>query len=326
MDIRIRPFLLPTLALAFSQVVAAGTDYTGEQRGAAKRTLQADVWRGRKSEALERIGRDPTDAQAFEDLGRAELELGHAGAAQRAILSILEIAPRDPAMLARAGFLLLAVQAPARAADLFQRALNERADDPNLHRGLALAHWMNGRHALAAEALEAALGRDFNSRYGDIRRVFREELGYIYRSWIDVTPSGRSKVKDSATRRDVNLARTDALRVTACWNTDANDVDLHVTDPRGEECNYQHRETRSGLKLYSDQTQGLGPEVIRTEKTLSGRYRVGVKYYNAGAMGKASGVVVVLRSVGGEVKKPTVYPFTLEPNRNQVAQVVDIDF
>jgi hypothetical protein len=47
---------------------------------------------------------------------------------------------------------------------------------------------------------------------------------------------------------------------------DANDVDLHVIDPRGEECYYQHRSTASGLEQYEDITQGLCPEVVRTEK------------------------------------------------------------
>jgi uncharacterized protein YfaP (DUF2135 family) len=30
------------------------------------------------------------------------------------------------------------------------------------------------------------------------------------------------------------------LVVIVGWNTDRTDVDLHVTDPAGEECNYQH--------------------------------------------------------------------------------------
>jgi hypothetical protein len=111
-----------------------------------------------------------------------------------------------------------------------------------------------------------------------------------------------------------------------CWDTDANDVDLHVTDPNGETCYYSHASTRSGLRLYSDQTQGLGPEVIRSARTIPGRYRVGVRYYNQGAMGESRGVLVVLRQVNGKQLGPTVHPFTLRHKDNRVIHVTGIEF
>src|SRR5256885_4227430 len=47
---------------------------------------------------------------------------------------------------------------------------------------------------------------------------------------------------------------------------------LHVVDPAGEECFYNHKTTASGLELYEDITQGLGPEVVRAGALKNGTY------------------------------------------------------
>jgi hypothetical protein len=100
--------------------------------------------------------------------------------------------------------------------------------------------------------------------------------------------------------------------VTLGWETDANDVDLHVVDPAGEECFYSHKNNKSGLELYSDQTQGLGPEVIRCSKAQTGVYHVGVNYFAAGPMGVSRGVVVILQpDAEGLVERPQIVPFCL---------------
>src|SRR5204862_6482373 len=93
--------------------------------------------------------------------------------------------------------------------------------------------------------------------------------------------------------------------------TDANDVDLHVVDPSGEECFYQHKNNVSGLELYSDQTQGLGPEVIRTEKAQPGTYHIAVNYFASGPMGVSRGIEVVFKPTDGVEEAPQIIPFAL---------------
>jgi hypothetical protein len=110
----------------------------------------------------------------------------------------------------------------------------------------------------------------------------------------------------------VSLERRDALRVSIAWETDANDVDLHVVDPKGEECFYSHNKTATGLELYQDITQGLGPEVVRTARLVPGTYHVGVNYFAAGPMGVSRGIVVIVRDRGDD-REPDVeiFPFRL---------------
>ena len=51
---------------------------------------------------------------------------------------------------------------------------------------------------------------------------------------------------------------------------------------------------------YSDQTQGLGPEVVSMAARQPGLYRIGVKYFSSGAMGASRGTVLIRQMSGGK--------------------------
>ena len=173
----------------------------------------------------------------------------------------------------------------------------------------------------AARVLESATRQQFPGWYRDVQRVIREELGLVYRAWARKDESRRREIEDRARDHHVNLDRSDALRITLAWETDANDVDLHVVDPKGEEVYYSHKESRSGLQLYEDVTQGLGPEVVRTSKTIDGTYHVGVRYFAAGPMGISRGVVIVTR--GDDVE---IHPFRLAKGGEEIRYVAAVTF
>src|SRR5439155_25844106 len=151
----------------------------------------------------------------------------------------------------------------------------------NGFRHLARRVWGEGGFDEAAGVLEWATRQEFPQWYRDVQRVIREELGYVYRAWLAKEPSRQSEIERRARDFNVDLSRRDALRVTLAWETDANDVDLHVVDPRGEECYYGHKSTAAGLELYEDVTQGLGPEVVRSGTLETGTYHIGVNYLAA---------------------------------------------
>lgn len=277
---------------------------------------KSQQWDSLQGEAFAWLPFDPENPQVYEFLGNSATGLNDPELALRAFTSIAEIAPNRAALLARAGWLLLTAKKFEMAEQMFREALKNRQDDANIYRGLALSLWLKGNYEAAAKVLEDALAQKFHERYGDAKRVMREELGYILRAW------GATNILDGelgtvvigmAQRNGVDLRRTDALRATLCWETDANDVDLHVVDPNGEECFYSHAKNASGLELYSDQTQGLGPEVIRTAKALPGTYHVGVNYFSAGPMGVSRGVVVIMQPKEGVVTEPQIVPFCLVP-------------
>jgi len=197
---------------------------------------------------------------------------------------------------------------------MFREALKNRQDDCNIYRGLALSLWMDGKFEDSAKILDEAIKKGFDRRYGDTQRVLKEELGYVLRAWAAAGNLDAAEKFANKAGAMHEMKHFDALRVTMCWETDANDVDLHVVDPSGEECWYSHKQNNSGLELYSDQTQGLGPEVIRTSKAQDGTYSVAVNYFSAGPMGVSRGVVVMLvPNAEGIIKQPTIVPFCLIP-------------
>lgn len=264
---------------------------------------------------------DPENPQVYELLGLADQHLGNDGEAARAYASLIEIAPAKTELLQRAGLLLLGIGRARIAETPLRRALEARPDRVNGYRHLALMLWSEGRHEEAARVLESATKQAFPNWYLDVQRIVREELGYIYRGWLAKEPSRRAEIADRAREYAVDLERRDALRVTLAWETDANDVDLHVVDPAGEEAFYSHKRTASGLELYADVTQGLGPEVIRAEKLQRGTYHVGVRYFAAGPMGISRGVVIVMRGDAIEV-----HPFRLAKGGEEIRYVAAVDW
>jgi tetratricopeptide (TPR) repeat protein len=252
-------------------------------------------WSALRTLALAWQPYDPENPQVYEVLGLADEHLDNMAEAARANASIIEVAAAKPELLQRAGLLLLRDGRAALAEAPLRRALEIRPDRVNGYRHLAILLWREGRPEEAARVLESATRQQFPGWYGDAQRVVREELGYVYRAWLAKDPAKRGEIEDRAREHHVDLARRDALRVTLSWETDANDVDLHVIDPKGEECYYGHRATATGLSLYEDITQGLGPEVIRTDKLVQGRYDIGVRYFAAGPMGVSRGIVIVMR-------------------------------
>ena len=288
-------------------------------------------WDALQALTFEWLPFDPENPQVFEFLGKSATRLNDPKTALRAFTSIAEVAPNRAALLGRAGWLLLIADQHEMAIQLFREALKKRDDNPNLYRGLAMAYWLKGDFAAAADTLEGARERKFHQRYGDVKRVLNEELGYVYRAWLSAVRTQADdthpRVQERAKKSGVKLDRKDALRVTLGWETDANDVDLHVVDPAGEECFYSHKNTRSGLKLYSDQTQGLGPEVIRCDKVDKGIYHIGVNYYSAGPMGVSRGVIVVLRpNDDGTVERPTIVPFCLVEGGADMRHLTAVEF
>lgn len=285
----------------------------------------AEEWRTLRELAVQWQPYDPENPQVYEILGLAAEGLGHKREAERAYASLIEVAPAKPELLQRAGLLLLRVGGARLAETPLRRALELRPDRVNSHRHLALMLWLDGRPEEAARVLEAALGHTFPNWYGDVHRVVRDELGYVYRSWGSQSPERRADIEDRAREYGVDLSKRDGLRVTLAWETDANDVDLHVVDPDGEECFYGHSRNRDGLELYQDITQGFGPEVIRAAEATRGTYHVGVRYFAAGPMGVSRGVVVIMRGSEGREPSIEIVPFRLMEGGGPIRYVARVD-
>jgi hypothetical protein len=264
----------------------------------------------------------PGDVLALLALGESWEAAGEKAAAARAYGSLIDLFPSRVDLRRLAGERLerLGEAGLDLAIDTYRKAALDRPDHPSSHRLLAWALLRAGRTEEAFEALETGLNQTYpGGRFAGVGRVLREDLGLVAAAWLRAKPADSDEVIGRLQAVGARLEDEPSLRFVLSWETDANDVDLHVVDPDGEEVYYSHQDSRSGLELYEDVTQGLGPEVVRTPKTLAGTYHVGVRYFAAGPMGISRGVVIVTR--GDDVQ---IHPFRLAKGGEEIRYVAGV--
>ena len=106
-------------------------------------------------------------------------------------------------------------------------------------------------------------------------------------------------VTSELSRRHLTVATRASTRIVLYWETDANDVDLHVTDRHGDHAFYRNKELRSGGALYADVITGYGPECFTIEGApTAGPYHLAADYYARGPMGYGMGLLQVQRFDG----------------------------
>jgi hypothetical protein len=204
--------------------------------------------------------------------------------ALRALSSIVELKPQDDQALRLTGYVLLEWSLYGEAAELFGLVRRRRPFEPQnyLLEGLALA--LDGKTEEAALRFEIVLARDF-PRLGDYAKPVAQILyAQLLQTVVTTSPVGRSltlAVNRLDSLKPVSLPRG---RLVLFWNLDDTDVDLHVTEPSGEEVYYEHEDSRTGGKLFWDNTEGLGPELYEHPALHQAGFDVFVNYFGSSSV------------------------------------------
>jgi autotransporter-associated beta strand protein len=240
---------------------------------------------------------DATDAEA-----QRRLAAVGADDALRCLSSLVEERPGDTSLARDLAFTAIDWQRPGEAYHLLRRASNARTFEPVTFHAMAHCLEQMGRADLAIIYYELACGGQWDPRFGDmhniamldyarfLRRVVQENGGgkgdspIFAKTKIGTVPYAQSRL---AALDAMNLRDTADVAALVFWNTDGTDVDLHVIEPSGEECFYQHTQTASGGHISRDVTTGYGPELYLLPKAPSGRYEISAHYY-ATDMNRAS--------------------------------------
>ncbi len=206
--------------------------------------------------------------------------------ALRGLSSLVEDRPGDAALARDLAFSAIDCQRPGEAYHLLRRAGAARTFEPITFHAMAHCLEQMGRADLAIAYYELACGGQWDGRFGDIHNI--AQLDYL--RFLRRVADGREKatLAKYAKARMATLAAMqlrDSADVAALifWNTDGTDVDLHVVEPSGEECSYQHTQTISGGHISRDVTTGYGPELYLLPKAPGGIYRVAAHYFAADA-------------------------------------------
>jgi tetratricopeptide (TPR) repeat protein len=250
------------------------------------------------------IAEEPGDVLALLALGETWEAAGETAAAARAYGSLIDLFPSRADLRRLAGERLegLGDAGLDLAIDTYEKAVLDRPDHPTGHRLLAWALLRAGHFEEAFAALEHGLQQSYPAgRFAGVDHVLREELGLLAAAWLRAEPVRREEVLERLRTVEAELESEPSLRFVLTWETDANDVDLHVYDRQGGHAYYNEPELPSGGELNADVTTGYGPEsfVVRGPVGKSAApYRLGVHYYNRGPMGFGMGTVQILRHDG----------------------------
>jgi len=259
---------------------------------------------------------DAYNLVAVRSVGDVYAEMGDRERARRAYSAVVELLPND-----------------ARAQRALVGVLKQSGDLEAAYDRLA-----------AAAALAPTDARIAFERADTAQRLGRsDEAATLFRGVID-TPGVSSSLRYPAAQRLAQLlgaGRREALasgdaehaaellsqieslgiaggiendiKVFLSWDTDRTDVDLWVTNPRGEKVFYEKKQGSLGDALYDDVTTGYGPESYSARQAAPGSYLVQVNYYQTDrqAFAEARGEVVVILHEGTAQETRQVLPYRL---------------
>ena len=211
----------------------------------------------------------------------------------RILTNLAEVTLDDAATLRILGWRLREAGRLAQAKTILEKVLALREEDSQSLRDLALVLSEMAREAYGAGDMQGAarLAEEAAERYRTIaltpwaRRavsagLFAVEENNVLRAWVDGQewPEGQTPDIPLVSPALEGVLDCD-LRVTMAWDSDDTDIDIHVTEPSGEEAYYAHNRTASGGRVSEDITDGYGPELYETRRALPGDYVIRAHYY-----------------------------------------------
>ncbi|MBX7079226.1 MAG: AgmX/PglI C-terminal domain-containing protein [Nannocystaceae bacterium] len=313
--------LRPLGGLAPATPLTGGSPYVGRMSD-----IMTLIEGGRHAEALSAAQRwhheSPGDVVALVAMGEALERLGKLRTAARVYGSLIDLFPARADMRRYAGQRLDRVGDEGRrlAVDTYRQAVAQRPDHPNSHRLYAWALVRDHRLEEAFDAILVGIERRYPAgRFAGVDRVLREDAGLIAAALIDAEPSAAGTVLGRLMKAGGVLPSGPSTRFVMSWETDANDVDFHVTDGAGGHAFFGQPALATGGSLYADVTTGYGPECFTIEGTPNAfPYRFEANFFARGPMGYGMGTLQIVEHDGEGGFAFTDRPFILMKDRAAV--------
>lgn len=291
--------------------------------------VMALLERSQVAEALEVAsrwhGRSPQEPLAFIALGEALRHGGQATGAARAEGSLIDLYPDRIEVLRYAASRLLRVKergGVALALDALARARADRPDHPTSHRLHAYALLAEGRHAEAFAALRDGFERDYPAgRFLAVKDVLGSDLALVATAWRAARPADASAIDGAMKELKLDVDRQASRRFVLSWESDANDIDLHVFDDHGGHAWFSSPTLPRGGRLLADVTTGYGPEMFLAvgPHVSAERYRIAAHVYDHGPMGFGMGRVQIVDHDGKGAVSIEERPFVIMSKHGMVS-------
>ena len=270
--------------------------------------------------------------------------------AVRILSNLAELRIEDPALLRVLAWRLKEAKAYESAIVILRRVCKLRPEDAQSWRDLALVLDEAGRAAFADHPDDGAPSQsEMGSEAAEAPALLAEALS-LYRK-VALTPWARHPDSISliaveehnallawCTNHSSLVTRLSSLeplpeglsgtpdcdmRVVMAWDADETDVDLHVTEPSGEEAYYGHRRTRSGGDVSKDITDGYGPEEYLLRKAPAGAYKIRAHYF-ASHQQAVFGPATVTATIFTDWGRPNQAFQTLSIRLDKAREMIDL--
>jgi len=214
----------------------------------------------------------------FETLLRAYQAQSRSGSEiLRAASCEVELLPRDAQPRINLAEYFESHGMQAEALEQWREAIRFRPEDAAFHRQAVERAVKGGNFEFAQGLLIDILQRWPNA--GNVWGAGDKDLSAL----LEGNPKLSEGPQGVVLKKLIQDFKLKDLVVVMSWDTNATDVDLHVTEPSGEESDYTHKDTfGGGGSLDHDITTGYGPETYTLRRARPGTYKVEVLYYSGG--------------------------------------------
>ncbi len=176
----------------------------------------------------------------------------------------------------------------SNATRIFKKVMEWRKQEPQSFRDYALSLADEGKCQNALDTLYMILNKSYNTQLMQANNGIEETILMDINSIVTRQQLNTAQIKkDFLTPLDVDV------RVVLNWNMNDSDMDLWVTDPRGEKCYYSNKTTKIGGRISDDFTSGYGPEQFILHHAKKGKYKVQLHYYGDAIQKLAGGTTVM---------------------------------
>jgi hypothetical protein len=257
----------------------------------------------------------------FVDVSRFFLEKRNTAMALLVLSNVNEMNLESPELLRTVANELLDRGETALAVETFKEIVSIREEHPQSYRDLALAEYEAGNPQEAISLLYKIATGNWDERFTDIKSIALNEMNAIISA-----EQGQPDI--SFIDKRLIYAMPMDVRIVVGWSTDNSDVDLWITDPYKEQCDYRNNLTRIGGKMSKDVTQGFGPEEFCLKKAVKGDYKVQVNLYGNSTTSVAGPVAVkaeLFTAFGKPGQKRKTLNFRVTENK-EVVEIGSLSF
>jgi len=193
----------------------------------------------------------------------------------RVLSNISEMAIGNPNLLRVLGYRLSELLLLKKAVIIFEKVLEMKPEEPQSYRDLALVLAQMKKYGPAVDLLIEIINREWDDRFEGIEIIALMEVNNI------LAKARRAGIKNLEDRLDSRLRRLlDVdIRIVLTWDADMTDIDLWVTDPKGEKSYYGNELSQMGGLISYDFTEGYGPEEYLLKKAVKGEYKIMANFF-----------------------------------------------